>query len=105
MQKGQGGGCGGMPVILACGRWGQEDQEFEANISYTRLSPTPIPQKKGQVGKAKAKKGRRMQGLFEEMLPGGRGWQKGKVAGFKDKGWVVVTWGCVFSENCCYSQG
>lgn len=46
-----------MSVILACGRWGQEDQEFEANISYKRLSPIPIiSQKKGQVGKTKAEK-------------------------------------------------
>lgn len=46
-----------MPVILACGRWGHEDREFEANISYKRLSPTPSsPKRKDRSGKRRLRK-------------------------------------------------
>lgn len=36
-----------------------------------------------------------MQGLCEGMLP--ESWQKkGQKGWFKNKAWVVVTWGCIF---------
>lgn len=45
-----------MSVLLACGRWGQEDQEFEANISYKRLSPIPIISQKDRSGKLRLRR-------------------------------------------------
>lgn len=38
-----------MPIILALRRWGQEDQEFEVNISDMRLSPAAsFPKRKNR---------------------------------------------------------
>lgn len=94
-----------LSVILAYGRWGQEDQELEANISYKRLFPIPIlPPKKGRIRKAKAEKAEGCRAHVKKCCLGG-GRRVGNMAGFKDKGWVVVTWSCVFSEDCCHYQG
>lgn len=62
-----------MPVILALRKWGQEDWEFEVNISYMRLSPaTSFPKRKNRPSK-KAER-QKDAGLCEGMLP--ESWQK-----------------------------